>query len=436
MQQPGFYNAAWNPYDTFTDYNGSLASTPSINMNLNPAALLAQSAHGASNGGTPQENTETPATIDPTLMMTINPSSYSQYVSPTQTQYLPSGSYAPSSHGAAGAASYQPYMPHSAGGSSLTQVLDYTPELGDSSIPLPPPSPLPQSTEPLIDQVKKLLTAKQLDQVPQETAHKLIDLLLPGKSSSDNKSAPVPVAVDKDTRLEIFTRIRDNAPKQFFAVLANDLDVLTLLREWGKNAAKKEEFEETLMGWLQVIERLPLSLVSLSQSGLGRIIKYVVDHPPTNGESSSSLFYPHPLHCSFFSNFLLFIFEYFSFSSRARLSLSQISAGKEVSEIPKAKLAYDSTSYVIEMLESSGKVTSYSTLLNSKHVYPKHHREIETEGSSLQKRKAKRNKKSFVFDAMHNHSGERRKLPIEPRLALFPKREFSPNPVASCLGTL
>jgi hypothetical protein len=270
MQQPGFYNAVWNPYDSYNDYNTSLASTPSINMNINPSAILAQNAHGPSNGGTPQESTDTVATIEyvpqalqhdpgtetcfssPTLMMTVNPSSYSQFVSPTQTQYLPSGPYAASSHGAAGAAPYQPYMPHSAGGSSLTQVLDYTPELGDSSIPLPPVAPLPVSTEPLIDQVKRLLTAKKLDQVPQETAHKLIDLLLPGKSSPGNNSAPIPVSVDKDTRLEILTRIRDHAPKQFFAVLASDLDMLTLFREWGKNAAKKEEFEETLMGWLQV----------------------------------------------------------------------------------------------------------------------------------------------------------------------------------------
>jgi len=52
--------------------------------------------------------------------------------------------------------------------------------------------------------------------------------------------------------MEILTRLRDHAPREVFTVLAKNMPLLGLLREWGKNACKKEEFEETLMGWLQV----------------------------------------------------------------------------------------------------------------------------------------------------------------------------------------
>lgn len=61
-----------------------------------------------------------------------------------------------------------------------------------------------------------------------------------------------PANVDKATRLEILTRLRDHAPKEFFVVYAKNTQAVSLLREWGKNAVKKKEFEETLTCWLQV----------------------------------------------------------------------------------------------------------------------------------------------------------------------------------------
>jgi len=59
-------------------------------------------------------------------------------------------------------------------------------------------------------------------------------------------------------------------------VFARNTAVLVMLREWGKNACKKEEFEETLMGWLQVSMRTriintvvcELELVSETDGGL------------------------------------------------------------------------------------------------------------------------------------------------------------------------
>ena len=148
--------------------------------------------------------------------------------------------------------------------SSLSAVVNYEPALQTTPTPPKSSSNLPNttattsngaSTPPLIDQVKKLLTPKQLDRDPQASAQKLIDLLLPPpppKSTDANGQPPPPPSTDKDTRMEILNRLRDHAPKEFFVVFARNTSALGLLREWGKNACKKEEFGETLMGWLQV----------------------------------------------------------------------------------------------------------------------------------------------------------------------------------------
>jgi hypothetical protein len=193
----------------------------------------------------------------PTLMMT---SPFPQFVSPTQTQYLPHPQLPRTS-------SYQhsPYLPMSGADSSLSAVVNYetplqttpTPPKSSPNLPNPTaPASNGPSTPPLIDQVKKLLTPKQLDRDPQASAQKLIDLLLPPppKSSDANgqQQPPPPPSTDRDTRMEILTRLRDHAPKEFFVVFARNPSALGLLREWGKNACKKEEFGETLMGWLQV----------------------------------------------------------------------------------------------------------------------------------------------------------------------------------------
>lgn len=210
-------------------------------------------------------------------MMTINPS-YQQYISPTQTQYHPQS--VPQLHRHS---SYQHYPV-----SSLAEVVEYNHPLE----PQPPPTPEVSQTSssnatpmmyehpstlnpnsmshtpnagpsgslgprgealsvPLIDQVKGLLTPKKLDKDPQGTAQKLFDLLLPPNPNASSAEIE-PIATDKDTRLEILTRLRDHAPKEFFTLYVKNTNAMSMLKEWGRHAVKKEEFEETLMGWLQV----------------------------------------------------------------------------------------------------------------------------------------------------------------------------------------
>ncbi|KIM22463.1 hypothetical protein M408DRAFT_284290 [Serendipita vermifera MAFF 305830] len=292
--QQSYYDPGW----MYEDFSGQMQ------QNISPAAILAQRAPNGSSHG-PGAVMDGPTTIDPTLMMT---SPYPHYISPQATQQAPHYPSHPRN------TSYQQqqqqpssYLPMPAADSALSAVIDYEPPQTSISPIDPSTNGLPHAGDTgtgtgggtrvapteqpaaLIDQVKKLLTPKQLDRDPQTSAQKLIDLLLPPSSSN------TPTHADKDARLEILTRLRDHAPREVFVVLARNLPVLGLLREWGKNACKKEEFGETLMGWLQVVDKLPLTVETLAQSGLGKLIKYVVEHPPTTGESllllSSFLFF-------------------------------------------------------------------------------------------------------------------------------------------------
>jgi hypothetical protein len=56
-----------------------------------------------------------------------------------------------------------------------------------------------------------------------------------------------------------------------------------------------------------VVDKLPLTVEALAQSGLGKLIKYVVEHPPTTGES--------PLPLSFFRSLYFFYSSFLSFLS-------------------------------------------------------------------------------------------------------------------------
>ncbi|KAG8792191.1 hypothetical protein FRC17_008631 [Serendipita sp. 399] len=151
------------------------------------------------------------------------------------------------------------------------------------------PNGLNGDSDPLINQVKQILAPKKLDQDPQGTATKLFELILP--PSSEDGSATITITVDRDTRMEILNRIRDYAPKEFWNQFARNLRALALLREWGRQASKKEEFADTMMGWLQVVDKLPLTVDVLIQSQLGKIVKYIVDHAPTKVYSSFAYFF-------------------------------------------------------------------------------------------------------------------------------------------------
>lgn len=94
---------------------------------------------------------------------------------------------------------------------------------------------------PLLEQVRTLLTARKLDSAPTETAQALMKMLL-----GEN------VVADKETRMEVLTRVRDHAPAGFFEVIGENTPMVGLMQSWARGAYKKEELEDTLMPLLQV----------------------------------------------------------------------------------------------------------------------------------------------------------------------------------------
>ena len=108
--------------------------------------------------------------------------------------------------------------------------------------PTPTASTVPVPSGPsLLEQVRTLLTARKLDSAPQKTAQALMDILL-----GEN------VVADKETRMEVLTRMRDHAPAGFFEVIGTNTPMVGLMQSWARGAYKKEELEDTLMPLLQV----------------------------------------------------------------------------------------------------------------------------------------------------------------------------------------
>ncbi|KAH9853394.1 hypothetical protein C2E23DRAFT_822887 [Lenzites betulinus] len=98
--------------------------------------------------------------------------------------------------------------------------------------------------------------------------------------------------VDAQIRLEILTKIRDNAGNHYFRAWVDNSTAMEVAREWLKLAfvgRDDQQMVETIMPLLQIIDRLPLTLEKLKQSKLGRLIMKLIKEPPTPGELRPSL---------------------------------------------------------------------------------------------------------------------------------------------------
>ncbi|KAI0829277.1 hypothetical protein BC628DRAFT_1359859 [Trametes gibbosa] len=90
--------------------------------------------------------------------------------------------------------------------------------------------------------------------------------------------------VDAQIRLEILTKIRDNAGNHYFRAWVDNSTAMDVAREWlklGFVGRDDEQMVETIMPLLQIIDRLPLTLEKLKQSKLGRLIMKLIKEPPT-----------------------------------------------------------------------------------------------------------------------------------------------------------
>ncbi|KAG1767704.1 hypothetical protein EV702DRAFT_1146166 [Suillus placidus] len=89
--------------------------------------------------------------------------------------------------------------------------------------------------------------------------------------------------VEPSLRMEILTKIRDNAGNHYFRAWSENNTAMDITREWLKAAATAKSdtpLVDTVMPLLHIIDRLPLSVESLKSSKLGKIIVKLVKEPP------------------------------------------------------------------------------------------------------------------------------------------------------------
>lgn len=94
---------------------------------------------------------------------------------------------------------------------------------------------------------RDILTPKTIDKSPEATANSIISLL--SKSKWDD--------IDCPTRLEILTKIRDNAGKEFYKVWAKNSSAMEVVRDWLKVTVTEEGWDDTLMPLLFVRRDYP-----------------------------------------------------------------------------------------------------------------------------------------------------------------------------------
>ncbi|KZP21744.1 hypothetical protein FIBSPDRAFT_825474, partial [Athelia psychrophila] len=89
--------------------------------------------------------------------------------------------------------------------------------------------------------------------------------------------------VSAPTRLEILTKIRDNAGNHYFRAWSENPVAIDITREWlkaGATAKGDSPLVETIMPLLQIIDRLPLTIDTLKTSKLGKIVVKLTKDPP------------------------------------------------------------------------------------------------------------------------------------------------------------
>ncbi|KAF9224415.1 hypothetical protein BS17DRAFT_779754 [Gyrodon lividus] len=89
--------------------------------------------------------------------------------------------------------------------------------------------------------------------------------------------------VEATTRLEILTKIRDNAGNHYFRAWLENTAAMDITREWlkaGLTARSDSLLVETTMPLLHIVDRLPMTVDALKTSKLGKIIVKLVKEPP------------------------------------------------------------------------------------------------------------------------------------------------------------
>ncbi|KAK7051240.1 hypothetical protein VNI00_004740 [Paramarasmius palmivorus] len=148
------------------------------------------------------------------------------------------------------------------------------------SLPQQQPAPTPQPQGPTPEQRKQqLYTAiKPLLQSSAFTGAQAVSTLVQRIDEFGVQD------VDPTLRHEILTKIRDGAGNHYFRAWGENTTALDITREWLRAAYTAKEGDplaETTMPLLHIIDRLPLTVESLKNSKLGKLVVKIVKDPPT-----------------------------------------------------------------------------------------------------------------------------------------------------------
>lgn len=169
--------------------------------------------------------------------MSINPNMFMHQPSHSQRTLTPSALHSPSLMNTMAQPVYYPLHSHS---HTPTPTTTSTPS--SSSTPTPAPS-TQESKQRFQDALKGLLVPTAL------TGEQAVRGIVAALNSFG------PQDVDAGTRLEVLTKIRDNAGNTFFSAWAGSTDAMDILREWLKAGATGKDdgaWEDTIMPLLHV----------------------------------------------------------------------------------------------------------------------------------------------------------------------------------------
>ncbi|EJD54104.1 hypothetical protein AURDEDRAFT_110720 [Auricularia subglabra TFB-10046 SS5] len=148
--------------------------------------------------------------------------------------------------------------------------------------PLSPPADASGNKLSLSDALKPLLSSKILENGGRSAVTSIVDTI---------ERYGGPADVEPRVRLEIMSRIRDNAGDEFREAWANHPGAMEIIRSWLKagisgKGAGSDESNDGLIALLHVINRLPLTVELLKETKLGRYIKHLMKEPPSNAIKS------------------------------------------------------------------------------------------------------------------------------------------------------
>jgi len=95
--------------------------------------------------------------------------------------------------------------------------------------------------------------------------------------------------VSAQTRLDILTKIRDNAGNNYFRAWLENVSAMDITREWlkaGTTTNADNQVLEIVMPLLHIADRLPFTGETLVSSKIGKIVRKLAKDAPIPGEYS------------------------------------------------------------------------------------------------------------------------------------------------------